>query len=137
MGKPFYAPKTKKMDVLVSIKLRRSPKPGKKWRVSFPDGKHIDFGQSGASDFTKHKEPLRMLRYLTRHAGLIPFDTKKQTRITAEDIVERALKVTQSHREKWDDIYTAGFWSRWLLWSHPSLEDAKKFISKEFDIRFE
>jgi hypothetical protein len=33
-------------------------------------------------------------------------------------------------------IKTAGFWSRWLLWSEPSLEKAKKLISKKFGVVF-
>ena len=33
-------------------------------------------------------------------------------------------------------IYTAGFWSRWLLWSYPDLEKSKKFISKKFGFSF-
>jgi hypothetical protein len=28
----------------------------------------------------------------------------------------------------------AGFWSRWLTWSYPTLDKAKKFIKKEFGI---
>ena len=33
-------------------------------------------------------------------------------------------------------IKTAGFWSRWLLWSKPSMKEAKTLMSKKFGIRF-
>ena len=94
----------------MKVKLIKSPKPEKKWRVLFEDGKHVDFGQKGYSDFTIHKDPLRMKRYLTRHSGM---------------------------GETWGvrGVRTAGFWSRWLLWSKPSLRDAKRLISNKFDIR--
>jgi hypothetical protein len=38
--------------------------------------------------------------------------------------------------EDWNKsgIDTAGFWSRWALWSKPSLEEAIKLIEKKFKI---
>jgi hypothetical protein len=95
----------------LKVKLIKSPKPEKKWRVVFEDGKHVDFGQKGYSDYTIHKDPARMKRYLTRHNGM---------------------------GESWGrakGLRTAGFWSRWLLWSKPSLTEAKKFMSKKFSLR--
>ena len=95
----------------MKVKLIKSPKPEKKWRVLFEDGKHVDFGQKGYSDFTIHKDPMRMKRYLTRHSGM---------------------------GETWGvrGVRTAGFWSRWLLWSKPSLRDAKRLMSNKFVIQF-
>ena len=96
-----------------TAKLIKSPKPEKKWRVIFSkDGKHVDFGQKGYSDYTIHKDPARMKRYLTRHSGMGETWTKKN-----------------------GGLGTAGFWSRWLLWSKPSLTEAKKFVSKKFSLR--
>jgi hypothetical protein len=95
----------------MKVKLIKSPKPEKKWRVLFENGKHIDFGQKGYSDFTKHKNPARMRLYLQRHKGM---------------------------GETWTvrGIYTAGFWSRWLLWSKPSIIESKKLIHSKFKINF-
>lgn len=69
-----------------------------KFKVVFPEGKTVKFGRTGYSDYTIHKDPARMKRYLTRH----------------------------KRREKWGKSgqYTPGFWSRWLLWSRPSLNRA-------------
>jgi hypothetical protein len=48
------------------------------------------------------------------------------------------MDVNKSEKEDWTitGIYTAGFWSRWLLWSHPELEYAKKIITDKFGIIF-
>lgn len=91
------------------IILKKSPNPKKKFRVVFEDGTHTDFGARGYSDYTIHKDPERMKRYLTRHRS----------------------------RENWSKsgIKTAGFWSRWLLWSEPSLQNAKTFMEKKFKIK--
>lgn len=91
------------------IKLIKSPNKKKKFRVIFEDKSKVDFGAAGYSDYTIHKDPNRMKRYLARHQA----------------------------REDWtkSGIKTAGFWSRWLLWSEPSLQKAKQLISKKFQIK--
>lgn len=95
----------------MKVLLRNSPKSEKKYRVTFEDGKSVDFGGKGYSDFTIHKDPERMRRYLARHSRM---------------------------GETWNKagIRTAGFWSRWLLWSRPSMPEAKKYITKRFGVRF-
>jgi Family of unknown function (DUF5754) len=77
-------------------------KPPKKWVATFPDGEKISFGLFGAEDYTTHHDKERMLRYLKRH----------------------------EKRENWNDPHTAGFWSRWLLWSKPSMQEAIKETEK-------
>ena len=93
----------------VSVRLSKSPRREKKWRVNFPNGKHVDFGATGYSDFTIHKTPQRMHKYVFRH---------------------------QKH-ENWkkSGMYTAGFWSRWLLWSVPTMSGAKSLILRKFGLR--
>ena len=90
--------------------LRRSEREGKKWVVTVEKGakrKTLHFGQKGASDYTVHKDPKRMQRYLSRHSA----------------------------REDWGDPFTAGFWSRWILWSEPQLSAAILETAKRFDIK--
>ena len=91
------------------IKLIKSPNKRKKFRVMFEDGSKVDFGAAGYSDYTLHKDPKRMKRYLARHAA----------------------------RENWSKkgIKSAGFWSRWLLWSKPSLQKAKQLITRKFQLK--
>jgi hypothetical protein len=93
------------------VKLIKSPNPEKKFRVVFETGGHVDFGGKGYSDFTIHKNSSRMKRYLARHGRM---------------------------RENWTKtgIRTAGFWSRWLLWSKPSLKEAKMLLAKRFGVKF-
>ena len=78
----------------------------KKWRVTFQNGAHVDFGAKGYSDYTIHKDPVRKERYIMRHMA----------------------------RENWNNPKTAGFWSRWLLWEKPTLAQASKEIKKRFGI---
>jgi len=90
------------------ILLTKSDNPNKKWMVILPDGKKVRFGGNipRYDDFTQHKDEERKERYLERH--------KK--------------------REDWNDMETAGFWSRWILWNKPSLRDSIKDTNKRFNI---
>ena len=115
----------------MKVKLLKSPKKDKKFRVLFEDGKTVDFGQKGFSDYTIHKNPLRMRAYVRRHGG-------KSIPSNDTDVHVRMLNVTRSNKENWSakGIHTAGFWSRWILWSQPTLEGAKKQIKKNFRVTF-
>ena len=95
---------------MMKIQLIKSPRWDKKWRVVFEDGSGVNFGQKGYSDFTIHKDPMRMKRYLKRHARM---------------------------GETWgkSGIKTAGFWSRWLLWSKPDLNSAVRFVNNKFNVK--
>ena len=69
--------------------------------------KKINFGDSNYEDYTQHKDDRRKQLYIQRH--------KK--------------------REDWNNPSTAGFWSRWLLWNKPTLQEAKKDILMKFNIK--
>ena len=71
----------------------------------------IKFGASSYQDFTIHKDEERKQRYILRHEA----------------------------RENWTKtgIYTPGFWSRWLLWNKPTLEESAEDIKKRFNITIE
>ena len=88
----------------MSVTLKRATNGIHKFMAIFPDGKVVRFGRKGFSDYTLHKDPERMKRYLTRHR----------------------------RRENWtrSGAKTAGFWSRWLLWSSPSLSGAAAKTSR-------
>jgi hypothetical protein len=74
------------------------------------DGKehNVKFGAKGYSDYTKHKDKERKKRYITRHKS----------------------------RENWtkSGILTPGFWSRWVLWNKPSLEDSIENTKQRFSL---
>ena len=92
----------------ITLENLKNKRGKKKFRVTLENGRKVEFGAKGYSDFTLHKDPERMQRYLIRH--------KK--------------------RENWSKkgINTAGFWSRWLLWSKPSLNGAIKLIENKFNV---
>lgn len=121
---------------MIEVKLIRSPSPKHKFRVIFRTGRYVDFGGRGYSDYTLHKTPERMRLYVQRHGGSIPGSVLKESR--PGKIQSGMLAVNTSRKELWTaaGVGTAGFWSRWLLWSYPTLDDAKKFISKRFKIKF-
>jgi len=88
----------------MSVTLKRATNGIHKFMAVFPDGAVVRFGRKGYSDYTKHHDKERMERYLTRHR----------------------------RRENWtrSGAKTAGFWSRWFLWSSPSLAGAKRRTEK-------
>lgn len=92
------------------FKLTKSPLKTKKWRITHGN-KNIHFGAKGYSDYTIHKDVKRKKRYIARH----------------------------SINENWNKsgIHTAGFWSRWLLWNKPTLEESIKDTEKRFSITIE
>ena len=123
---------------MIQVKLIKSPNPTKKYRVLFEDGGHVDFGGKGYSDFTLHKNPLRMRSYMIRH-GASPYISKSLLKEkNPQKVLKGLLNVSNSHLENWkrSGIKTAGFWSRWLLWSVPSMNGAKKIMTKKFGIKF-
>lgn len=92
----------------MQFNLSRSTRKDKKWMIS--DGtKTVHFGAFGYSDFTIHKDPKRMERYLARHKP----------------------------REDWtrSGMDTAGFWSRWVLWNKPSLKSSIRDVEDRFNVK--
>jgi len=77
-----------------------------KFMVITPDEKKIKFGAIGYEDYTTHKDKERMERYLLRHK-----------------------------KEDWNNKNSKGYWSRWLLWSEPSLTAAIRNTKKRFNIK--
>lgn len=68
----------------------------------------LHFGASGMSDFTIHKDVERKKRYIKRHTA----------------------------RENFDDIKTAGFWAKNLLWNKETISASKEDISRRYKIVF-
>lgn len=97
----------------MQVKLQKSTNAKKKYMVIIYDNdmnkiKTVHFGAAGMSDYTKHKDEERKQRYIDRH--------KK--------------------RENWNDIKTAGFWSKHLLWNKSTLKASKADIASTFNVKF-
>ena len=117
------------------ITLYKSPLKAKKFRAVFEDGTHTDFGGEGYSDYTIHKFPTRMRAYIKRHGGKIKKSTLQEN--DPQKIHDLMLHVDESKTENWgkDGIRSAGFWSRWLLWSMPSIPKAISLIERKFKVK--
>ena len=90
--------------------LQKSNRKGKKYKVVFKENEFppVHFGSLPYQDYTSHKDIGRKTRYLQRH----------------------------QKRENWtkSGIGTSGFWSRWISWSKPTIEESIKDIEKRFNI---
>jgi hypothetical protein len=86
------------------------PKPANdgthKYYVILPSGKKLKFGNKNYEDYTIHRDDERKARYLARH----------------------------QKRENWNDINTAGAWSRWLLWNKPTIKASYEDIKRRFKL---
>jgi len=85
--------------------LKKSSNPDKKYDA-FVEGKKVSFGAKGYSDFTQHKDNERKQRYLDRHRK----------------------------NENWNDLKTAGAWSKGILWNKPTLKESMKSMESKFNI---
>jgi hypothetical protein len=90
------------------VKIVRSRKAGKKYDAYFITNQNrskvVSFGAAGMQDFTKHKDPQRQKRYLSRHKA----------------------------RENWNSPMTPGALSRYVLWSSPSLKQGISNYKRKF-----
>ena len=100
---------------MIKIYLYKSDKPDKKYMIKFinQDTDRINtkyFGAAGMDDFLITNDINQKNRYISRHSGM---------------------------NEDWgkSGIYTPGFWSRWLLWEKPTINESIKNIEKKFNIK--
>ena len=82
------------------MKIIKSPNPLKKYRAIFDNGRHTDFGAAGYNDFIQYSKQSKELA-----------EKHKQAYLTRHRI-----------NENWNDPYSSGSLSRWVLWNLPSLE---------------
>ena len=98
------------MVVEDEVMLRPSHLPEKKYdALIVGKNKMVSFGQRGASDFTKHRDEERRLRYIVRHS--------------------------RGRRENWKNWETRGFWSRWLLWNKKTVDESIADIERRFPLK--
>ena len=86
--------------------LKKSTNDDKKYDA-YVEGKKVSFGDRNYSDFTQHKDEERKRNYISRHG---------------------------SGNQNWNDLTTAGAWSRWLLWNKPTIRESIKSMEQKFNI---
>lgn len=68
--------------------IKKSTRKGKRFMVTFENGKTVHFGLDGGKTYIDEGDKIKRAAYLARH----------------------------QKRENWNDPYSAGALSRWLLW---------------------
>jgi hypothetical protein len=96
----------------MKVVIKKSTNPKKKYMAIFRDekGKKVKtthFGAAGFSHYPIHKNEERKKRYIDRH--------KKN--------------------ENWNDKFSAGALSRWILWNKPTLRDSIADYKRRFNLK--
>ena len=89
---------------MLEIVITKSKTKDKKYDAIIDGKKTIHFGAKGYSDFTIHKDEERKDRYINRH---------KKT-------------------ENWNDLKTAGFYAKNILWNKKSVKASVEDTNKRF-----
>jgi len=78
------------------MKIEKSTRKGKRFMATYKSGKVVHFGQDGGSTYIDHGDKDKRTAYLARHKA----------------------------RENWNDPFSAGSLSRYLLWGDSTSFDA-------------
>jgi hypothetical protein len=88
--------------------IQPSTRKGKRFMATYANGKIVHFGQLGGSTYIDHGDKAKRLAYLARHGG---------------------------GKENWNDPYSAGSLSRYLLWGDSTdLETNHQAFMRRFPI---
>lgn len=90
--------------------LIRTPNEKHKYEVHFQDGRKVKFGDNRYEDYLMHQDVKRKRLYILRHKSMNKDWTRR-------------------------GIYTPGFWSRYLTWNKPTLEESIENIRKKFGLK--
>ena len=92
----------------MKVEIRRSTRADKKYMAVFPNERKVHFGARGYEDYTIHKDPQRKSSYIARH-------------VPTEDWTKSGL-------------YTAGFWSKHMLWNEPTLQKSASDLTSRYGL---
>lgn len=91
------------------MKVESSNRKGKRYVAIFKFGTKVHFGQMLGQTYIDHGDEKKRAAYIARHGA--------------------------SGKENWQDKYSPGALSRWLLWGDsPSLEENIRAYRKRFDV---
>ena len=116
------------------VVLQPSPSVTHKLRVTLPSQRTIDFGERSVQHYPDHGNPKLMRAHLIRKGAILP----KKLRIETDpgEIHREMLRIDKSTKEDWEDMYAAAYWDRWLLWTYPTLHQAKLFMTMRKGVLF-
>ena len=111
-----------------------SPSITHKYRVTLPNKRDIDFGQTGVQYFPDHHNPRLMRAQLLRKGAIIP----KEMRIERDQyqIQRDMLQIKESTQEDWEDFFRAEYWERWILHTYTDINKAKLYMTMSQGILF-
>ena len=90
------------------MKILPSTRKGKRFMITYENGKTVHFGLDGGKTYIDEGNKAKREAYLKRH----------------------------SKNENWDDPYSAGALSRWLLWGDsPDLETNHRLFMRKFKVK--
>lgn len=90
------------------MKFEKSTRAGKRFQVTFSNGKVVHFGSAGGRTFIDHGDKALRSAYLARHGKA---------------------------NENWNDPYSPGAISRWILWGDsPSFDVNHISFMKRFGV---
>ena len=106
------------------VLLQPSPSRSHLYRVTFPNNlRAIDFGDVFRVYYPHHQNPKIMRAQLLRKGAVVPEELRKETDF--REIHREMLKIRQSSKESWNDMYSPEFWERWILLAHTSVTKSK------------
>ena len=88
----------------MEVVISKSEKKDKQYKANINGSKNIHFGSVGYSDYTKHHDDKRKENYIKRH----------------------------QKNEDWNNPYTAGYYSKHILWNQKTLKGSINEINKRF-----
>ena len=109
----------------MKVYLSKSNRKNKKYSILIGH-KKIDFGDDRYEDYTQHGDPKRKALYIQRHKK--NEDWNNPFGRLGGNLDDRG------NPRSTPAVLTAGWWSRFLLWEKPTIEEAIKDIKKRFGI---
>lgn len=111
VAKRSVARRSVRSGKLKLVKIEKSPNKTKKYRATFSDGTHTDFGAKGYQNYggvgaERHLDEERKRRYIQRH----------------------------QKRENWNNPKSPGALSRWVLWNKQSLKASISDYKRRFNL---
>jgi len=71
---------------------------------------------------------------LLRHGAVV--SRKVRVERDPAEIHREMLHVCESRTEDWDDMFSEEYWNRWLLFTYPTMHQAKLFMTMRQGVLF-